>query len=48
MSNEYITIDDCLEMYYMKDKAAVITAGQVVEFRKEDKQSWWSQNLKKL
>lgn len=36
MSYENITLEDCIEMYYMKDKAATIIAGQVKDFVKEE------------
>lgn len=35
MNYEVVTIEDCLENYYMKDKAVIITAGQVIGFIKE-------------
>lgn len=36
MCYENITLEDCIEMYYMKDKTVIINAGQVVEFIKEN------------
>lgn len=35
MSLEYITIEDCIDMYEKKDMAAVINDGQVIGFIKE-------------
>lgn len=32
---ENITLEDCVEMYEMKEMAAIIRGGQVVEFREE-------------
>jgi hypothetical protein len=36
VNNDAITIQDCLDNYYKKSKAAVINDGQVLEFVKED------------
>jgi hypothetical protein len=35
MVYEAITLQDCLDMYYMKDQAAVIENGQVTGFTKD-------------
>ncbi|BCJ98082.1 hypothetical protein [Anaerocolumna chitinilytica] len=36
MNYEAITIQDCLDNYFMKNVAAVINDGQVIEFVKEN------------
>ncbi len=40
MNYEAITIQDCLDNYFMKNVAAVINDGQVIEFIKENKKSF--------
>lgn len=37
MSKENVTIQDCIDMYEKKGYITVIKNGQVVEFRREDK-----------
>lgn len=35
MNKDRITIQDCIDMYNMKDKAVVLNDGRVVGFKKE-------------
>lgn len=35
MDNEYITIEDCIEMYEKKNMCVLLSNGKVVKFEKE-------------
>lgn len=36
MNKETITIQDCMEMYYMKEQSTIINDGKLIGFEKEE------------